>query len=93
MATRTNKTPTTPTTPQPVTFPFTGFLRLNQLVGNPKANPPIQPIVPVGRSTIWRKIKNGEFPAPVKLGPMTTAWRAEDIRAWIEKQGQGGAAA
>jgi prophage regulatory protein len=30
-------------------------------------------------------VKSGRFPAPVKLGPRTTAWRAEDIRALIEK--------
>lgn len=39
---------------------------------------------PVGRSTWWAGVKSGKFPQPVKLGPKTTAWRAEDIRALIE---------
>ncbi len=89
MATRTNKTTTHPPTPAPASasLPATGFLRLKQLVGDTKANPPIPPIIPLGSSSIWRKIKAGEFPAPVKLGPMTTAFRVEDIRVWIEAQG------
>ena len=28
-------------------LPETGFLRLSQIVGNPKANPPIPPIIPI----------------------------------------------
>jgi predicted DNA-binding transcriptional regulator AlpA len=71
----------------PANLPATGFVRLKQLTGDPKANPPVPPIVPVGRSSIWRRIKEGTFPQPVKLGPMTTAWRVEDIRAWIGRQG------
>ena len=91
MATRTNKPTTTPT-PAQASLPATGFLRLKQLVGDPKANPPVQPIVPIGSTSVWRKIRNKTFPAPLKLGPMTTVWRAEDIRAWIEAQSNGGQA-
>jgi predicted DNA-binding transcriptional regulator AlpA len=40
--------------------------------------------VPVGRSTWWAGVKSGRFPKPVKLGPRTTAWKVEDIRALIE---------
>lgn len=36
--------------------------------------------------TLWRKIKAGTFPSPVKLGQNMTAWRHEDIQAWIEAQ-------
>jgi predicted DNA-binding transcriptional regulator AlpA len=39
----------------------------------------------VGRSTWWQGVKTGRFPKPFKLGPRTTAWRAEDIRALMEK--------
>ena len=90
MSTNTNKHPTT--TPPPVSLHSTGFLRLKQLVGDPKANPPIPPLVPIGVTSIWRRVKAGTFPKPIKLGPMTTAWRVEDVRAWIDAQGQGGAA-
>lgn len=64
-------------------FPETGFLRLHQIIGNPKADPPIPAIVPVCRSTWWAGVKTGRFPQPVKLGLRITAWRVEDIRALI----------
>jgi acyl dehydratase len=73
-------------------LPETGFLRLSQIVGNPKANPPIPPIIPISSSSWWAGVKNGRFPKPVKLGPRTTAWRTEDIRALIENPDTGEAA-
>ena len=62
-----------------------GFLRLNQILGNPKANPPIPPIIPVSKSTWWQGIKTGRFPKPVKLGPRITVWLTQDILQFIEK--------
>ena len=70
---------------QTFALPATGFLRLSQIVGNPKAVPPIPAIYPVGRSTWWQGVKAGRFPAPVKLGPKTTAWRVEDIRKLLDE--------
>jgi len=63
-------------------LPSEGFLRLNQIIGNKKDD--IPPIIPVSRSTWWSGVKSGRFPAPVHLGPRTTAWRARDIRSLIE---------
>ncbi len=37
---------------------------------------------PGGRSTMWARIRSGEFPAPVKLGPRIVAWDVADLRAW-----------
>lgn len=31
-------------------------------------------------STIWRRVKAGTLPAPVKLSPGITAWRVADLR-------------
>jgi prophage regulatory protein len=73
-------------------LPETGFVRLQQIIGNPKADPPISPVIPVSKSTWWAGVKSGRFPKPVKLGPHTTAWRIEDIRALIERTSLGGAA-
>jgi predicted DNA-binding transcriptional regulator AlpA len=66
-------------------LPETGYLRLQQIIGNPKANPPFTPLIPVSKSTWWQGCKDGRFPKPVKLSPRTTAWRVEDIRALIER--------
>lgn len=66
------------------TLPETGFVRLPQIVGSARAEPPIPPLIPVSRSTWWAGVRAGRFPQPVKLGPKTTVWRVEDIRALIE---------
>ena len=63
-------------------LPGTGFVRITQIIGNPKAKIPA--LFPIGRSTWWAGVKEGRFPRPVKLGPRTTAWRVEDIRTLIE---------
>lgn len=35
------------------------------------------------RSEIYRRVRGGTFPAPVKLGPQTSAWSAEEVSQWI----------
>ena len=50
----------------------TGHVRQAQLVGS---------ILPFSAATLWRKVKNGECPAPAKLGERITAWRVEHVRA------------
>jgi prophage regulatory protein len=67
------------------TLPETGFLRLRQIVGDPKAPPPIPAIIPVSKSTFWAGVKTGRYPKPVKLSERCTAWRVEDIRELIQK--------
>jgi prophage regulatory protein len=68
-----------------VRLPATGILRLSQIIGNPKADPPVPAVIPVGRSSWWQGVRDGRYPPPVKLGPKTTCWRVEDIRALIDK--------
>ena len=36
-------------------------------------------IVPIGRSTLWKKIKKGEFPGPYNLGERTIAWKYTEV--------------
>ncbi|POA99826.1 hypothetical protein C2134_04440 [Chromobacterium sinusclupearum] len=59
-------------------LPATGYVRLSDL----------RPIIPLSDSSIWRRVKAGTFPAPVKLSERVTAWKAEDIRQWLDEQGQ-----
>ena len=37
----------------------------------------------LSRSTIYRLIKLGKFPAPVRIGEAATAWLPADIDAWF----------
>lgn len=39
----------------------------------------------VSKDTIWRWKRNGEFPAPIKLGGATTRWRLCDIEEYESK--------
>ena len=59
------------------TFPETGLVRLSQILS------PLGPI-PVSKSTWWQGVKKGRLPQPQKLGPRTTVWKVEDIRALFE---------
>lgn len=61
-----------------------GFLRIWQIVGDKKKG--IPPLIPISKSAWWDGVKTGRYPAPVKLSPRVTAWKAQDIRALIEQQ-------
>lgn len=75
--------------------PATGYLRQSQLVGRParKRCQAVIGILPFSSATLWRMVKRGDFPAPVKLSEKVTAWKAEDIRAWIASREQSHGAA
>ena len=61
-------------------IPSTGFLRLPQVLK----------LFPISKSAWWQGCRQGRYPQPVKLGPRTTVWRAEDIKAFIEHAGKKG---
>ena len=70
------------------TLPETGLVRLPQIIGDPKAEPPIPAVFPISKSSWWAGVKSGKYPAAVKLGPRTTAWRVQDILKLIESAGE-----
>ena len=41
-------------------------------------------LLPFGRTTTWRKSKNGEFPQGIRLNASMTVWRNDEILAWLE---------
>lgn len=67
------------------TLPDSAFIREAQLVQSYQ-RPETPAPLPFSGPTLWRKVKSGDFPRPVKLGPRITAWKVSDIRAWMEKQ-------
>jgi len=69
-------------------FPDDTLLRLPQILGDPKAIPPIPAIIPISKSSWWSGVKSGKYPQPVKLGPCTTCWRKSEVLALVT-QGQG----
>ena len=60
------------------TIPSTSFIRLRQILE----------IIPISKSAWWAGCKTGRFPKPIKLGPRTTAWKAEDIAALVRQLGE-----
>ncbi len=38
---------------------------------------------PIARATIWRGIKAGRSPEPIKVGPATNRWRVGELRSRI----------
>jgi predicted DNA-binding transcriptional regulator AlpA len=54
-------------------LPQSGFVRQRLLLR----------FVPFSKSTLWRRVKAGDFPAPVRLSIGVTAWRAEEVHRWI----------
>lgn len=65
------------------TLPETGFIRITTVLQ----------LFPISRSAWWAGVKAKTLPQSVKLGPRTTAWKVEDIRALIEKYSDAGRAA
>ena len=60
------------------------LLRLKQILGDPKADPPVEPIIPISKSSCWDGISKGKHPKPVKLSENTNVWREDDIRKLVE---------
>jgi prophage regulatory protein len=58
-------------------LPETGFIRQAQLIPY---------ILPFSPATLWRKVRAGEFPKPVKLSERITAWKVDEIRTWITEK-------
>lgn len=48
--------------------------------------PQVIEITGLARSTIYVKIKAGEFPQPINLGPRAVAWRSTDVAGWINSR-------
>jgi len=37
------------------------------------------------RTTIYRRVRLGDFPAPIRIGPNAIRWRESALAAWLEK--------
>lgn len=46
--------------------------------------PELMALVRKSRASIYADIRTGFFPAPVKTGKRSVAWRYEDVLRWIQ---------
>ena len=54
-------------------------IRLHQLASNKHR----VGILPISRVTIWRLVRAGKFPRPIRIGDNATCWLEEDIRQYL----------
>ena len=52
------------------------ILRINEVMA----------MVGLRRTTIWSRVREGTFPAPVQLGGYRIGWRQSDVRRWINER-------
>ena len=64
-------------------LPETGFVRITQIIGDRKRG--IPGVLPLGPTAWWCGIRDGRYPAPVRIGLRAVAWKAEDIHALLDK--------
>ncbi|MHA3977425.1 helix-turn-helix transcriptional regulator [Halovulum sp. GXIMD14794] len=48
--------------------------------------PEVEQRTGLSRSSIYEKMRLGEFPRPVRIGKRAVAWRADDVDGWIESR-------
>ncbi|GHT87704.1 hypothetical protein AGMMS49543_24350 [Betaproteobacteria bacterium] len=63
------------TTAQPTT-PAVAILRRDHVEGR----------TGLSRSSIYKKVKNHEFPTPISLGGRAVGWLEHEIDAWLDEQ-------
>lgn len=43
-------------------------------------------ITTLSRTSVWRRVVDGTFPKPVKLGPVRRAWLEDEVMEWVERR-------
>lgn len=46
----------------------------------------VEEITGLARSTIYRLMKDGTFPRPIRVAPGAVRWRLSDIEAWLDSR-------
>lgn len=61
-------------------IPENRLLKLRDIIGDPKATPPIPAIIPVCKASWYQGQKTGRYPKPVRIGDSRgTFYKAEEI--------------
>ena len=64
-------------------------------LASPAAPPPLERLIGrkevliligISNATLWRWIKAGRFPAPMKIGKKKVAWRSSVLAHWIAQR-------
>lgn len=66
-------------------LPATGYLRAAHIVGDKRRGIPA--LLPIARSAFWLRVKNGQFPQGLLIGPRTRVWRVEEVLEALAEMG------
>jgi prophage regulatory protein len=47
--------------------------------------PEVTAMVGLGKTMIYRKMREGSFPAALKPGGVSTRWKESEVNRWLEK--------
>lgn len=62
--------------PAPTNAPLPALLRLPEVIGR----------IRLGRSSVYAMVQAGVFPAPIRLGERSVAWREDEVEAWLKSR-------
>lgn len=48
--------------------------------------PEVQQMIGLSRTTIWRAVRSGTFPSPLRVSQNAVAWRRDEIQTWIQQR-------
>ena len=48
----------------------------------------VEELTGLSRYSIYRYMAQGDFPRQVKLGSRAVAWKADDLRSWLDSRKQ-----
>jgi len=51
-----------------------------------KGRPEKKGLLPFGETTIYEKVRRGEFPSPTRLSQRVTVWRGSEIIEWLNSR-------
>ena len=66
-------------------LPNSAYIREAQLVQSAKRPNSTAPL-PFSAPTLWRMVKAGTFPQPVKFSSRVTCWNVGSVREWLAAQ-------
>ena len=56
-------------------------------MNNPMLRPPeVMKRTGLSRTTLWRRVRAGTFPAPYQLGANSIGWPESEIATWLESR-------
>ncbi len=44
----------------------------------------------LGRSALYRMLRAGQFPLPVRIGPRAVRWKASEVENWLQERPRAG---